>query len=493
MRSSFAGLSIGLSAVWAQQRALDITGHNISNVNTPGYSRQTVIHASTQPTFLGRSGNGQIMGVGTGVDVQEIKQYRDYFLDQKLRRENEKAGYWNARRGSIEELETIFNDNTEDGLQAVMDSFWNSWSQLSKPGGGLSARALVKENAIAFVDTVKNIDLMLTNFRRNRNNEIKENIDKLNSITNSIARLNYDIKRIEGSGAIANDYRDQRDKLVNELTQMANIQVVEGTNFNINLEGRLIVADTNSIPLVAVPDQNTDGYYRIKWSKTMEDINIKGGSIKALIETRDTLVGGYRERLNQFVTGVAMEVNAIHLNGYGNIDATKRAMFVNSATNLVGGMDLSNIGFNPDLFEVNHIAAAADIITTPPTPGNGAPPGNNENNLNAIKMSELRLKDFFSETQYAPGTGKFNADEFYRSIITGIGLDGNEAANAADAQNLLIEQVEYKRQALMAVSLDEEMSNLIKFEHSYNAAARIVNALDEMLEVIVNKVGLGGR
>ncbi|OGO77294.1 MAG: flagellar hook-associated protein FlgK [Clostridiales bacterium GWB2_37_7] len=482
MRSTFAGLSIAISGAWAQQRALDVTGHNISNVNTPGYSRQSVIHASTSPTYIGVSGNGNLMNVGTGVDVQEIRQYRDYFLDQKLRRENQELGYWDARKGSIEELETIFNDNTEDGLQSVMDSFWNSWSQLSKPGGGLTARSLVKENAIAFVETVKNLDKMLIDFRRNRNNEIKENVDKLNALTKNIADINYDIKKIEGSGVIANDLRDQRDKDVLELSKMVNIQVVEGTVFNINLGGRLLVADTEYNPLVAVPEMSADGYYSIKWSKTMENMNIDGGSVKALIETRDELVDGFRDRLNEFVKGVAEEVNKLHLAGYGNIDSTQRVMFVNSTDNTTVGMDISNIGYNTELLEVNNIAAAKL-----------APPGNYEDNQNALEISEWRLKDVFTDTQYDAANGKFNFDEFYRSIITDIGLEGNKAANAADAQNLLVEQVENRRQSLMAVSLDEEMSNLIKYENSYNAAARIVNALDEMLDVIVNKIGLGGR
>lgn len=482
MSSSFGGLSIGLSGAWAQQRALDVTGHNISNVNTPGYTRQGIINASSQPSYVGVSGNGNPMNVGTGVDVSEIRQYRDYFLDQKLRRENEQLGYWNTKKASIEELETIFNDNTEEGLQKVMDDFWNSWSQLSKAGGGLTARALVKENAIAFTETVKNLDMMLTNFRNNRNNEIKENVDKINSITKSIARLNYDIKKVEGSGVTANDYRDQREQLVNELTLMADVQVIEGDTFNIALGGMLIVSDTYDNPIAAVRDIASNGYYKIKWSKTMEDIDLKGGSLKALIETRDDLVDGFRNRLNEFVKGVAEEVNKLHFSGYGNIDNTQRYMFVNGSDNTSVGIDIGNIAFNQDLMEVNNIAAAKS-----------APPGNFEDNQNALEISEWRTNDVFTETTYDSANGKYNFDEFYRSIITDIGLEGNKAANAAEAQNLLIEQVENKRQALMAVSLDEEMTNLISYEHSYNAAARIVNALDEMLDVMINKLGISGR
>jgi flagellar hook-associated protein 1 FlgK len=485
MRSTFGGLSIGLSGAWAQQKALDVTGHNISNVNTPGYARQGITHASATPSRYGQSGNGTMMTVGTGVDVQDIRQYRDYFLDQKLKRENQELGYWDAKKSSIEELETIFNDNSEDGLQTVMDDFWNSWSQLSKPGGGLTARSLVKESAIAFVETVKNLDAMLLNYRKNRNNEIKENVDRLNTIASNIAELNYDIKRIEGSGVVANDARDQRDALVNELSKLVKIQVIEGTTYNIAVEGLLVVAGENSTSIAAVPDMSANGYYSLKWGNTMENVDISGGSIKALIESRDQLIDGFRNRLNEFVKGVAGEINELHHDGsYGNVDDKERYMFVNTKDNTIAGLDISNIGFNPELEEVNNIAAAKS-----------KPPGNYEDNQNALKISEWRLKDVFTNLAYIGDvpTANMNFDEYYRSIITDIGLEGNKAANAADAQGLLVEQVEYKRQALMAVSLDEEMSNLIKFEHSYNAAARIVNAMDEMIEIIVNKVGIVGR
>ncbi|MGB7605800.1 MAG: flagellar hook-associated protein FlgK [Lutisporaceae bacterium] len=479
MRSSFAGLSIGWSAIMAQQRAIDITGHNISNVNTPGYSRQTVINTSTSPTYVGVSGNGRVMSVGTGVDVQEIRQYKDFFLDQKIRRENKDLGYWEARKGSVEELETIFNDNSEEGLQTVMDNFWNSWSELSKPGGGLTARSLVKENAIAFVETVKNLDNLLINYRKHRNSEIGENIDTLNGITKNIANLNYEIKKIEGGGVTANDLRSERDNYIDQLSKMANIQVVDGDKMNIALEGMLLVSDTNQIPLVAVPDIGADGFYSIKWAKTMEDIHIRGGSIKALIESRDELVSGYKNKLNEFVKGVATEVNTIHKAGYGNLDPLlQTSMFVNSKDNTDLGIDIGNIGYNPILVEVNNIAAAIS-----------PPPGNFEDNRNALKISEWRQQDVFSDETYVGVDGKYNFDEFYRNLITDIGLEGNKAANAAEAQDLLIEQLEFKRQSLMAVSLDEEMSNLIRFEHSYNAAARIVNALDEMLDLIVNRLG----
>ncbi|MFZ5353331.1 MAG: flagellar hook-associated protein FlgK [Bacillota bacterium] len=486
MRSSFGGINIGITALWAQQKSLDVTGHNISNVNTPGYSRQMVIHASTQPSTIGRSGSNQIMQMGTGVGVQEIRQYRDEFLDIKLRREIKEFGYWEARQSSIEELETIFNDNSEEGLQTVMNNMWNSWSQLSKPTGGLTARSLVKESAIAFIDTVKNLDLMLTNFRKHKDKELKENVTKVNDMASRIAEMNYKIKQVESNGSRANDFRDERERLINELSKMASVQVIDSDTVNIALEGCLLVDDTKVNKLVTMTENAADGYSVVKWANTLDKLTISGGSIKALIDTRDELVEGFRERLNQFVIGVSREINTLHHNGRGNKDDVQRYMFVVENNDADGiNVNLSNISLHSQLIDVNNIAAATS-----------SPPGNYEDNTNALAISELRYQDFFSDTLYiaAPGPDrKYNSDEFYRNLISDVGIKGMEAKTSAESQAILVEQIENRRQSLMAVSLDEEMSNLIRFEHSYNAAARIVNAMDEMLEIIVNKVGLGGR
>lgn len=480
--SSFRGLSIGISAVFANQRALDVTGHNISNVNTPGYTRQIIGNSSSFYQKVGQSGNGRLMQLGHGVDVQEIRQYRDEFLDKKYKKENTELGYWGAKLSSIEELETIFNDNSEDGLQAVMNNFWNSWEQLSKPTGGLTARSMVKENAIAFVETVKNMDNMLVNFRKSKDKEIIENIDRINEIARKIAGLNLDIRKMEASGVVANDLRDERNYLMDELSGMAKIQIIEGNSINISLEGRLLVEGSRYEQIGTMPDADNSGFVKLVWKGDNGDLEISGGSIKALFESRDVVVKGFRDKLDEFVKGVAAEVNAVHITGYGLVDSEQRNFFVNGIDLSGNNINLSTIAFNPDLNNYNNIAAGEEY-------------GNYEDNRVALKIAELRLNDYFSDAGYELPTGnrKNNFDEYYRSIISELGNLGQEAATAVDAQKLLVDQIDYRRQAMSAVSLDEEMSNLIRYEHSYNAASRIVNVMDEMLEIIVNKIGLAGR
>lgn len=482
MSSTFRGLGIGISAVFANQRALDVTGHNISNVNTPGYTRQMIANSSSLYQRLGQSGNGKPMQLGYGVDVQEIKQYRDEFLDKKYKKESTELGYWESRFSSIEELETIFNDNSEEGLQSVMNNFWNSWEQLSKPTGGLVARSQVKENAIAFVETVKNMDTLMTNFRRSKDKEIIENIDRINEIARKVAELNLEIQKIESHGVIANDLRDERNYLIDELSRKAKIQELEGSTVNIALEGRMLVEGSKYEQIGTVPDPGNSGFVKLVWKGTNEGLELSGGSIKALVEARDVLVKGFREKLNEFVKGVAAEVNAIHITGYGVSDNIHRYFFVNGLDGTANNIDLSTIAFNPELNEYDKIASAEEAY-------------NFEDNRVALRIAELRLNDCFSDDIYEtnPSNRKFNYDEFYRNIISDLGNKGREASTAVDAQKLLTDQIQYRRQAVSAVSIDEEMSNLIRYEHSYNAAARVVNAMDEMLDTIVNKIGLVGR
>lgn len=492
---SFGGLSIGISGLFAQQRALDVTGHNISNVNTPGYSRQTIFHSASTPERIGINLAGNIMQRGMGVDVQQIKQYRDEFLEQKLRRENNGLGYWEKRESAIEELESIFNDNSEEGLQSVMDDFWNSWAQLAKPTGGLTARALVKESSIAFIETTKLMDQTLDNFRINKDNEIREDIDSLNRITGRIAELNFEIKKVEAGGAVAGDFRDERNSLIAELSKMANIQVHEGAILTIAIEGRLVVEDDKYEEIAVVNDNINSGYAKLLWKSSGENLTISGGSIKALFETRDELVDGFKENLREFVHGVACEVNKLHYSGYGIKDDRHRNIFISTDTNPDDSVDvdvtLDNIKFNTALNDLDNIAAAEK----------SASEGNYEDNAVATKLEALRKEQFFyldktdNKYKYEPDEdiATYDSDEFYRIIIAELGVMGQEAVTEVDGLKMLVSQVENRILEVSAVSIDEEMTNLIKFEHSYNACARVVNAMDEMLDYIVNRIGVVGR
>ena len=480
--SSFGGLGIAVSGLFAQQRSLDTTGHNISNVNTPGYSRQNAIHASSLPQAIGYNSAGIRMQKGTGVDATMIQQYRDEFLDNKMRRANKELGYWEAKQMGVEELEAIFNDFSEDGIQSAMNNFWSSWDQLSKPTGRLTARALVKESGIALVESVKQADQLLKNYRTSKDNEIKDTVDRINEITKEIAKLNELVVKIEASGASANDFRDDRNMLLDELSKLADIQVIHGKSVAVLMEGRAVVDYSNFEKLKAVPDSDKNGLVRLEWESDGSKVTIQNGKMKALFDTRDALVDKFRLRLDEMVKGLATGINKIHKTGYGIKDNIQRRLFINIGNLDSDDIDISNIGFNPELNDFDNIAAAVDT-----------PPYNHEDNRIALEILELRSKGVFTQEIYDESAGKYNFDEYYRNIILDLGKIGMEATITADAQKVMIRELDIKRGAIMNVSIDEEMSNLIRFEHSYNASARMINVMDEMMDIIVNRLGITGR
>lgn len=483
--SAFRGLGIALSGTAAQQKTLDVIGHNISNVNTPGYTRQVLNQTSTAPEVAGRFGNGNMKQYGLGVDVQEIKSLRDDLLEKKLNREYNTLGYWDNRTQSVTELENLFNDTSEEGLQTVMDNFWNSWEQLSKPNGGITARALVKENAIAFIDTVKYMDSTLKNYRKSKDTEIKENVSNINKMAKDLASLNQEIQKVEMYGVVAGDLRDQRSAMITELSTQADVRVsyMENGNCNVSIDGRMLVEHTRYDEIVPVPDEDNIGYCRLTWKSDNSTVNINGGALKSTIDARDTLVKGFRDQINELVIGLSTEVNAVHNKGFGVKDNVHRNLFINTSDGSSVGIDLGNIGFNPELNDFDNIAAGAS-----------GPPENSEDNKIALEIGSLRQKDFFSD-KYETTTGnrKYTFDEFYRNTVTEIGTIGADATTAYNSQKILIDQLEYKKKSVSSVSLDEELSNLMRYEHSYNAAARMVNVMDEMLEIIISKTGLSGR
>lgn len=479
---SLGSLGIAVSGLYANQRSLDVTGHNISNVNTPGYARQSAVFASSVPQAIGYTGAGVRMQRGTGVDLSLIQQYRDEFLDIKFRRANKELGYWDSTQRGIEELEAIFNDLSEEGIQSAMEKFWYSWDQLSKPTGRLTARALVKENAIALVESLQHADQLLKNFRKNKDNEIVDTVSKINDISKRIAGLNDMIMKVEGSGAMANDFRDERNMLIDELSALGDIQVVYGSTVAVLMEGRALVDFGNYEELEAIADPDKNGFVKLIWKNDKSSVNIQHGRMKALFDTRDELVDSFRIRLDEMVKGLANEVNKIHSSGYGIKDDIQRKFFINKGDPSSKEIDIGSIAFNPELNDYDNIAAALDM-----------PPYNNEDNRIALMIVGLREKNIFTREIYDESTGRYGFDEYYRNIIMELGRIGIEATIATEAQISMIKELSVKKGAIMDVSIDEEMSNLIRFEHSYNACARMVNVMDEMLDIVVNRLGVAGR
>lgn len=522
MRSTFSGLSIGISGLQANKRSLDTVSHNISNANNPYYVRQQAIQSTSRYNQLPGGG----MQLGTGVQTQEIRQIRDEFLDIKYRSQTQTWGYWAAKENVFSQVQEIVNETTNSGLQKVMDQFWNSWSEVAKEPDNLTARGLLVERSIAFTETINHISHQLDMLQLNLNNDIKAKVDEINSIGKSIADLNMKIMKNESVGMKANDFRDMRNNLLDRLSELVAIDYHEDHTgaVHVSVGGGTLVSSTHVNEMSA--HMNQSSFVDVYWKDTLDSahlqkVNILDGELKGLIEGRgdvdDTIVGNrngtvnfefdpivfgspdfqypnnrfndlfkelelnkisndqiipsLKQQLNIFVMTIATAVNDVHKSGLTLTGDKGEDFFVRMNDNLP--LQAGNIKLNPELINLNNIAASDKN-------------GGLGNGKNAEAIVALRGKYLYSE-------GKLNVDDFYRQIISNLGVEANKAMVMRSSQDIVRGQIDDKRKSLSAVSLDEEMTDMLKYQHSYIASSRVVNAIDEMVDTIINRMGIVGR
>ncbi len=478
MSSIFFGLEIGRRGLQAQQRALDVTAHNVANANTPGYTRQEAVMAAADPIPVPSlhmpSGAGQL---GTGVEITAIRRLRDGFIDLQIRNESRSLGYWEARQENLNKIEGIFNEPSDSGLQSVFELFWQSLEELSKNPESLAARSLVLERAQTLTETFNHLDSRLQELQQDLNATVKIKVDEINSLGRQIADLNQQILKIEVMGARANDLRDRRDLLVDQLAKIVPVQVQEDGRgvLTVTLGGCPLVqgAQLNRLGVV----ENDPGFYDVVWETPKgREVAVDGGYLGGLLEMRDDYIPDLREKLDNLAAEFAKEFNVIHSRGYDLNGDQGVNFFVNgektAPDDITADITAGNIALNPELLgHPEKIAAATQIEK-----GDGS---------NALDLAGLKH-------QTIDGLGT-TFDDYYRSMIGVRGVDAQQAVRMKENQELLVSQLENNRQAVSGVSLDEEMINMIKFQHAYSAASRLITALDEMLEIIINRMGVVGR
>ena len=515
MRSTFAGLSIASSGLFAAQRALDITGHNISNANTRGYSRQRLNQAAQDPMSI-VGGQGQL---GLGVKMQFISQVRDEMLDIKYRTEVNTLGEWEEKYNSISQIEAIFNEPTDTGIRKVMDNFFEGLNSLSKDPSSPTTRAVFIQSAVALA---QNFNHMTDNFEkmiRDANEEVESSVRSINSMGSQIARLNEQILEAELDGSRANDLRDARNLLIDDLSKLVDIQVKEvpisngnSSTLSILIQGTPLVnhTDTNVLELEtdqdhpmykdgldAIPprtDLSTIRVSNIKWATGSSlDQTKLGGTIGGQLQQRDGFkdenkgIPYYVRFTSEFAKSFAETINTAHAAGYA-LGATTPS-----------GLDIfeSNGGAT---INAGNIKVNQALLNDPTLLALGGVSGAKDDNKNAIAMLELRNnKSFISEIDYNPLSGKSKIvlgegtpEDVIKTMISTLGVDGQEAKRMFNNQQYLAEEIDSFRMSVSGVSQDEEMSNMIKFQHAYNAAARMITTVDEMIDVIINRMGRVG-
>lgn len=473
---SFSSYQIARSGLNVSERALNVTGHNIANVNTTGYVRQQAIMETSPYRTISVGLNS--MQVGLGVDIQQTRQIRHIFLDNMYRRESTTLGYWKARSETLQDIESILAEPFGEGFQSIINEFWDSWQELSKEPQSLTARALVRQRSESLISHVNHIGEQLNTLQRNINLQIKDCISQVNDITAQIAKLNTEIAKQEVTGDSANDYRDQRNLLVDKLCSLVDVDVTEMPDgqLAITLGGYYIV---NRDKTTNLSEARSDDDTRILvpvFEGTDEVVPAKNGMIKGLMDSND-VIDEVRNRINYLINTIATEVNKLHKSGK-TLDVPPQDgsdFFV--PENPAIPIEMGNFALNPIFYDNDGLNKLVTSVE-----------GDSGDNTIALQIANIRHAEIMYD-----GSNILSIDGYYQNFILDIGNYGAEASRIYENQQKLVESADANRQAISGVAMDEEMANMMKYKFSYDASSRVLNIIDDMIETVILRMGLVGR
>ncbi len=349
MGSTFSGIELGKRSIMAHTDAISTAGHNISNANTEGYSRQRVQLKEFDPLYRPDLERPERAGmIGQGIDVQSITRIRDEMLDQRITAQQNQESYWDTRSKYYTMIEQIYNEPDEVSVRSNMDKFWESWQELSVNPESQAARQAVVTRGESLSDSIKSKWENLMGVGSLINSDIDSTVKQINSYANQIAAVNSEIVRSRGVGDNPNDLLDRRDLLVDKLSKLANITTDrrDPDEFMVHLDGKVLVQGgvARNFDLVSLTDNN--GYEKLVWADTREDAFVSGGTLGALIELRDVDVRNEIQSLNTMTMNFSDLVNDVHRNAYGANNVTGLDFFTQHSfvENVNGNFDRNGDG-----------------------------------------------------------------------------------------------------------------------------------------------------
>jgi flagellar hook-associated protein 1 FlgK len=452
--SIFSGIELLRRALGAQQVGMDVAGHNVANVNTPGFSRQEVVHAAVPPPGA-TSRFATTLLTGGGVQVAAVRRARDAFLERQLQEARQALAEWRAREDFLAQVEAVFPEPSDSGLAQILSAFWNAWQELSLDPTSNAARVALVQQAQAVVDALHQSRKRLEELRGHLDAVAVGHVQRINQIASEIASLNTQISRLEVRGQPALDLRDRREALLGELRELADVIEVESEagELLVFLQGRELVGPAGRTTEIQITPDPT-GVHTFTWPDGAT-LDVRKGALAAVLRDRDQDVGGLVGRLDALAGALIAQVNAKHATGYGLDGSTGVAFFT--------GVDALTIEVNTVIrTDPRKIAASS----APGEPGNGA---------QALAIAQLR--------------GLSEIDGAYHALVAEIGVRAQEAGRQVANQELLADQLRLRREATSGVSIDEEMANMLRYQHAYDAAARMIRAIDEMIRTVLDIVG----
>lgn len=461
-----SGISIALQAVLAHSQALEIVEHNVANASTPGYRRQKALLGTAAPSPIVASEHGIGAGQrGGGVIVEKIQRFNLEFFDARFRSVSSEAGNWSAQSEVLSQLEPLLAETTEDGLLPKLDQFWAGWQKLSTDPTDTSLRTVLLDDAGSLANALNRRATQIRQLRAEQNLVVADRVNIINSLADQIAQLNAEISRVLSVGEQPNDLMDKRDLALDQLAELTGSVSFNQKNGEVmvSVGGHVLVMGHDTFKLHTQPNAVDSSVVDVYWSDGQK-LNPPGGKLKGTLAVRDDVLVNQLAGLNALASGLINQVNAIHRTGYG----------LNNATN----MDFFS-GTNASDIVVNPLLDNASIATS-----SGASQAGN---------SDIALQIANLKTVKAMKAGTATLNEFYNSQVTDLGVVTKRAADNSYQHGLVAKALGDQRESAVGVNLDEEAAEMAKAQKAYQAAARVLTAYDDLLDLVINRMGLVGR
>lgn len=447
--STFFGIETTLRGLLAQQRALDVTSHNVANANTPGYTRQQANMTASDPLqVVDGTHLATLASLGTGVDIESYSRVRDQFLDMQYRAQNMVLGDKQTTSNALDQVETALAEPGDNGISAQLAKFWSAWSDVSNSPESTAARQALVDQGSTLASQIQQLYAQLSGASADASAEyasITASPDgDVAQDASEIATLNEAIEKAVAAGDQPNDLLDRRDQLLDKLSQLGQVSVTDLGNGAIQVS----FGDAAN-PIV---DDTT-----VDWPQPINNPGppptSSGGKLGALytLFNPNGTIASLQSDLNGIAKDLADRVNAIHSSG----TPSGVSFFTYTA-----GSEASTLA----------VAVNASTVVTSTSGAVGA-------NDVALAISQLRGG---------------STDQLYSTFVTSIGSMAKDASRQQASAQTLVDSVDSRRQSTSGVSMDEEMTNMIRFQRAFQASARAMNTMDDLLDTLINRAGRVG-
>jgi len=468
MLGLFGTLNLASQSLQAQMTGIEVTGQNLANVNTPGYSRQ-VVQISASPDILTSIGPE-----GTGANATSIEQVVSNLLNSQIQSQSSTSGYWNAQQSALQSAQdalgeylngsstsstnsassTGSTDTTGTGLSAQLDNFFSAFSALSASNSEANQQAVIGA-AQTLAASFNNIDSQCGSLNSSLNSSLTTQVASANQLLTNIADLNQEIYTEQSDGGTANDLLDEREQDLENLSQLTNITTSNSSNgsVNVTIGGQTLVSGFSVNDTLQTYNPG-NGQLQVRTATGGVDLTLTGGSIQGTIDARDGTLATLQNNINTLASTLITQVNGIQDSGYNSTGGTGNTFFT--------GSNASTISVNPKL--VNN-PALLQVSASPTTTG--------DTSL-ALQISQLS-----TAAQSALNNQTF--DDSYDGTVAGLGSALSNANNEATNQTVVSTNLATQRSNVSGVNIDQEMTNMMTYQQAYEASAQLVTTVNTML------------